>query len=229
METFIESSGKRLAVLTHPAEPHRGWCLSLHGGGPSSKETTAYLASTFLEAGLSFAAVDFSGQGRSSGHLGDASLEGRLGESLDVCAHWGMTPQFLIGTSMGGYIATKLTEVVKVNHLILFCPAAYSVAAWPKTFAGGFTEEIRRPNSFLETDATEVCGRFEGHVLLVYGARDEVIPPAVQNLYATAFGRARSLTTTVIPDCPHAIHRWLEHRPEAKRAVVASVAEFVKR
>lgn len=226
-QTFVDARGSSLAFATHRAPNHRGSCLSLHGGGPSSKETTDYLVPTFARAGYSWASLDFSGQGRSSGPLAESSLERRLGEAVDLCTHLDMAPLVLIGTSMGGSIATKLTEVLPVDRLILFCPAAYSVAAWGLRFGHGFTQEIRRPNSFLDTDAAEVCGRFRGRVLLVFGDQDEVIPPAVQTLYKTAFHRAESVTFVEIPGCPHPIHRWLEYRHQEKQRLLTRVGDFL--
>lgn len=102
MESLIETSRGRLAVVTHEAPQSQGWCLSLHGGGPSTKETTDYLVPTFARAGYSFASLDFSGQGRSPGALGDSSLERRLAETLAVCGHLSLAPRVLVGTSMGG-------------------------------------------------------------------------------------------------------------------------------
>lgn len=228
MEEQIRILNEQISLLTYRAGGNRKWCLSLHGGGPSTKETAGYLAASFSEKNISFSSFDFSGQGKSSGLLGDSSLERRFNEAVGVIDHLGFTPKILIGTSMGGYIAMKVTEKINIENLILFCPAAYSEYAWNLRFGYGFTEEIRRENSFLKTDVEELCRAFRGNVLLAYGSDDNVVPLAIQDLYENSFVNAASFKKVTLQGCPHHIHRWLQDKSETKGKLIHEIDEFVR-
>ncbi len=215
--------GEQLSLSLFPSNDHREWCVSLHGGGPSSRLTTEYLAETFVNHGISFCSFDFSGSGTSSGVLAEASLEKRLNEALAVIDSLGGKVGTVIGSSMGGYLALKVTERRAVERLMLFGPAAYSIQAWALPFGDGFTEELRRPNSFLETDARTLCERFRGTAVVVWGERDEVIPAPVRTLYSQSFTGARTFREIVIPGCPHPVHRWLADRPRERRGLLTEL------
>ena len=132
-----------------------------------------------------------------------------------------------LGTSMGGPIALKLTAHIDTPNLILFCPAAYAVSAWQLPFGNGFTENIRRENSFLETDAGIISAGYPGNVLYFIGDRDEVIPPAIDRLYNASFRQASSFRRVQIDNCPHPIHRWAASTPEVRHTIRAELSRFI--
>jgi len=201
--------------------------VALHGSGNTNKETTKYLATTVSGAGHHLIRLDFSGQGRSSGQMTDSSLAKRVNEAIGVIEDTGLKLVSIVGTSMGGYVATRLLDRFEIETLILFCPAAYSRAAWNLKFGDGFTEEIRRPDSFLETDVRDSCQDFCGRVLFFIGNADTIIPPQVTNIYETAFPRAKSFERVVLEDCPHPIHGWVAGRPRWQELVKSKVGEVL--
>jgi hypothetical protein len=206
----------------------RGCCLSLHGGGPSSKETSDYLAPHFLQRGISFCSFDFSGQGKSSGSMQASSLKKRTFEAKTIMESLGVKTRFLVGTSMGGYIATKIIADIEIENLILFCPAAYSTKAWELEFGNGFTEEIRRENSFLETDAKDICSNYRGNVLVIFGSEDPVVPEMVKKIYLEGFRKAKTFKKLILPECPHPVHRWIQDKKESKVRLMKEVEQFVR-
>ena len=229
MEEEFTISDNRISLLTKRSEKPEKWCISLHGGGQSSKETSEYLSSAFLENEISFLSFDHSGQGKSQGLLSDSSLERRFSEAMGIIDRMGSRPSFLVGTSMGGYIAMKIVESLDIRNLILFCPAAYSKSAWNLKFGSGFTDEIRRKDSFLESDVEEICENFNGNVLLVYGNDDNVIPLQVQNSYSVSFSKAKYFKRISIPNCPHPIHRWIQNDLKGKSQLLKEVGDFVEK
>ena len=138
-----------------------------------------------------------------------------------------MKLDFVVGTSMGGYLALKLLEKIDVPNLILFCPAAYATSAWSLPFGGGFSENIRRPNSFLETDAEAICHAYRGNVLYIMGDRDEIIPAPIDRLYRESFRQAASYHIVVLDDCPHPIHRWAPVNPAGMANILSEISRFV--
>jgi hypothetical protein len=228
MEEKISVGNETISVLSHGSSASKGFCISLHGGGPSTKETSEYLANIFNSLGVRFVSFDFSGQGDSSGSIESSSLEKRLNEAIGVIEHVNCVPSFVIGTSMGGYIAMKLVEGIECQNLILFCPAAYSRKSWKLEFGSGFTAEIRRENSYLETDVTRICGEFKGNVILFFGSEDSVIPLKVQDMYKESFHSARSTRTVILQNRPHPIHRWIQGQPTSRENVENEVDIFVR-
>ena len=229
MKETIEFDGKRLSVvIEHPTQAGRGYALSLHGGGLSTKEATDYLADCFTARGLGWVSFDFSGWGESSGERDDCSLAGRLDDALAVVRHYGLTLDYVIGTSMGGYVAVKLLEQVSTRNLVLFCPAAYATSAWALKFGHGFTEDIRRQDSFLETDAIKACADYTGNVLYIVGDHDEVIPPAVERIYRESFRQASTFREVLLDDCPHPIHRWAAGKPDILQRIRAELSQFIE-
>ena len=228
MKEIIEIGDKRLAILIDkPANPGQGYALSLHGGGLSVKESDSYLRDCLTDQGFGMVSFDFSGWGESSGERGECSLASRLQDALDVITHYRLKLDFVVGTSMGGYLALKLLEKIDVPNLVLFCPAAYATSAWSLPFGGGFSENIRRRDSFLETDAEAICRAYRGNVLYIMGDSDEIIPAPIDRLYRESFRQAASFRNVLLDDCPHPIHRWAPANPEGMTTILSEVSDFV--
>lgn len=202
--------------------------LILHGGGPSSRKSTEYLARAVTSAGRSVIRFDHSGQGDSSGRIERSSLERRLDEAKAVLDYFGVSRDLVvIGSSMGGYIASRLVGEVGVASLVLFCPAAYSRDAWGVEFGSGFTEIIRTKDSFMSTDVGETLAGFRGAALLVMGTRDQVIPDAVVEIYKQALSQCGMFVTFAVEDCPHPIHRWVVTRPVVREQIERQVVALL--
>lgn len=202
--------------------------LSLHGGGPSHKDTTRYLAEALTRLGKTVVRFDFSGQGESTGEMSRSSLAKRIDEASAAWRFLGSrTPVTLVGTSMGGYVAASLVPETNVDTLILFCPAAYAARARNLEFGSGFTDVIRQARSFLETDIGESLTGFTGRTLFIRGTKDEVIPEAVVELYRQALAQTNRWEEWAIEGCPHSIHRWAASRPSVQDAIVDRVVRFL--
>ena len=77
---------------------------------------------------------------------------------------------------MNGYISIKLTELCDINNLILFVPALYTKEVYDVNFGIDFTNIIRKPNSWENTDAFDIVNKYKGNVLLITAEDDNVIP-----------------------------------------------------
>ena len=202
--------------------------ISLHGGGLSTKKTAKYLSPTFLELGKSVVSFDFTGHGKSSGDLIQQSLKKRHCQARAVMSYLKMNNVTLIGSSMGGHIATSILDHVDVENLILFCPATYDRDAWNLKFGYGFTELIRTENSYLRTNIPEIARRFKGNVLHIIGENDEVIPESVTEIYRNSFSNAKRTEFITIPNCPHSIHRWVQDKNDVKEFIMMKVRDFIQ-
>jgi len=202
--------------------------ICLHGGGPSSRDSTKYLATALQTIGKTVIRFDFSGQGDSSGQMAKSSLKKRFLETKAVLEYFGLNDKIsVIGTSMGGYIACTLAKEISITNLVFFGPAAYTTKAWDVEFGSGFTEIIREENSFLDSDILELPKYFNGNALYIIGKNDEIIPKQVVALYKNALSHCSVFEEYTILDCPHPIHRWAMKQPSARIKIEEKVLSFL--
>ncbi|MBZ5493595.1 MAG: lysophospholipase [Acidobacteriia bacterium] len=128
-------------------------------------------------------------------------------------------PPVLIGTSMGGFIASLLAPAIQPRSLILFCPAAYSAEAMELTFGESFTSAIRKPGAYINSPAFQALSSYRGKLLIVAAGKDMIIPKDVIGLYAASAPLAKSKKTIWLEDSDHKIHSWLADH-EAERASI---------
>ena len=202
--------------------------IFLHGAGPSNKEQVKYLSDLFTLNNQNVIRFDFSGHGDSSGLLKESSLIKRQNEALGIIEHFNMDINNLtvIGTSMGGYIATSLAKVFNIKNLILFCPAAYDIKAWDVPFDERFTSILRRDLSLLKSNIKELLANFHGRSLIFLAEKDEIIQPIIVEMYQSILNKEHNFTHT-ISDCPHPIHRWVAEKETKKDEIKEEIRKFM--
>ncbi len=183
----VPFEGRELAAdVLAGAEPPR--LLVLHGGGQSNRERFRLLRESLFARGVGSVAFDCIGHGETGGELPQSSLRSRTAQACVVIDTLPVPQPFsILGASMGGYTAVTLLPRYAVSSLILLAPAMYAAEAYAVPFNAGFSEIIRRPDSWQSSDAWELLGGFTGRLLVVAGERDSVIPPGViQRVYGAA-------------------------------------------
>jgi pimeloyl-ACP methyl ester carboxylesterase len=203
--------------------------ICLHGGGPTGRHSTSYLAAALQAEGRSVIRFDFSGQGDSTGKMAASSLAKRLAETKSVLDYFGLDDGIsVIGTSMGGHIACALAREISIENLVFFGPAAYTTRAWDVAFGSGFTEIIREENSFLNSDIVDLLRGFSGNALYFIGSDDEIIPEQVVDLYREALSHCSIFEAYTVVDCPHPIHRWALKHPEVQKEIEGKVLSLIE-
>jgi pimeloyl-ACP methyl ester carboxylesterase len=200
--------------------------ISLHGAGQSTKERIVYLLKG-LEDRIEFNAgiFDFSGHGESTGKLEESNLEKRTNEASAFIKEYGTDHPVIIGSSMGGYIALKMLEVFTPKSLILFCPALYSQEAYSTPFTNQFTEILRKPDSWKDTDVLSPLQNFKGNLLVFIGTEDTVIPPGVIDLIDQNSNNTKKKEIIKISGSPHGIHAYINEHPEVREMVISKILE----
>jgi len=190
-------------VLTDEKPPR---LLVLHGGGRSSRERFRLLREYLFTQGMGSVAFDCIGHGETGGDLTQSSLQSRTGQACAVIETLALPQPFsILAASMGGYTAVTLLPRYAIATLILLGPAMYAAEAYAVPFNAGFTEIIRRPQSWESSDAWDLLSRFTGRLFLVAGEHDTVIPPGViRNIYAAA-RNATGRKLYVAPGASHLI------------------------
>jgi alpha-beta hydrolase superfamily lysophospholipase len=152
--------------------------LYLHGAR-RDVESSAFRIRRMRELGFAVLAIDYRGFGRSSDELpSEASVDedARAGWAWIAAQHPGRA-RYIFGHSLGGAIAVRLaTEVDDAKGLIVegtftSIPAVFETMKWgwlPIT-----------PLNTQRFDSADRIGRVKVPVLVVHGAADALIPPAL--------------------------------------------------
>ena len=130
---------------------------------------------------------------------------------------------------MGAYTAVKLIERYPVENLVFLVPAMYSVEAYPVAFNDGFTQIIRKPNSWEYSDAWELLADFKGKLFIVAAEFDRVIPYGViEKIYASAI-RARRKELQMAPGVSHFVFSELRAKnPKAFEHILDLMVETIE-
>lgn len=185
--------------------------LMLHGGGDASRKRFYSIRKKLLDAGISSCAFDFAGSGESGGNTCDTSLESRTRQASHVISAQRLSPPLsILGASMGAYTAVRLLRLHPVSNLILFVPAMYTREAYTQNFQSEFSNIIRKPCSWVNSDAWDILGHFTGRLFVLAAENDRVIPDDVITRVMEAAGNVRFKKLLTVPDSPHQILDYLE-------------------
>lgn len=206
----VPFKGRRLvADRTLPAQAPQA--IFLHGAGQSIRSRNDFFRKALASDGIASVAFDQIGHGETEGELLGDSLESRTQQAQAVMASVGLTEPLLVGgSSMGAYTAVKLTSLYPVKNLALVIPAMYDAAAYALPFGPKFSGAIRRPESWRDSDAWEILGKFTGNLFMIRAGQDQVIPDGVIELLLTSATQAATKEVFVVPDSGHQIYTSLE-------------------
>lgn len=196
----------------------------MHGAGTGNKERNLPLAKDFASHGHTAIAFDFSGHGESTGALPELSLERRRNQATEVIEKLlpPDLPLILAGFSMSGQTVADLVEHFgdRVVTVVACAPGVYGKEAWDVPFGAGFTELIRKPESWRESAAFGVYARFTGRAVLVLPEEDQVIPAGVTAAVESALGTSSDLAVVRLTGAGHQLGSWLADRPRHRQLVV---------
>lgn len=178
--------------------------LVLHGAGRSNRGRFQPLREDLLAKGIPSAAFDFVGHGDTGGDLSGSSLYSRTCQACRVVDALNLRQPFsVIGASMSAYTAVKLLEHFRIKSLILLVPAIYTRQAYTIPFNRGFSELIRQPQSWVQSDAWRLLADFRGRLLIVGAENDRVIPPDVIHRIHDSAVNAAERNLYMAPEASH--------------------------
>lgn len=141
-------AARKIAMLVRPAQAGKGapalvWLSGYRSDMSGTKAVE--LDGLAAELGLACIRLDYSGHGLSGGSFGDGTISRWLEEALAVIRHVAPDRVILVGSSMGGWIALRLTQELarqrepklegpKLAGMVLIAPAP------------DFTSELIEPN-----------------------------------------------------------------------------------
>ena len=174
-------------------------------------------------------AFDFIGHGETGGCLYSSSLQSRFDQTCTIIETLNiLKPMSLIASSMSGYTAIKLLEKYDIKDLVLIVPAIYHVDANAIPFDQGFSEIIRKPGSWLHSDAWEILQQFKGNLLIIAAENDEVISSEIIDAIYNAASNAKRKEVHFIQGSPHKILAFLADNPDKFKQVINLLIDFLK-
>ena len=202
----------------------------MHGAGSSYRQIYDSLRAILLENNISSCALDFLGHGESDGNIKDSSLKSRTEQVIAIIKEArAVEPLILIGSSMGGYNAIKLTEIYEVKLMILIAPGVFDKNAYEIPFGDDFSSAIRRHRSWDDTDAWNILNKYKGKILIVKGDKDDVIPAEIfQKIYDNSLNTGyREMIT--ISNAPHKLMTfYFPEYPEDFKMVAGKIISLLK-
>lgn len=226
----FESDGLKLIgnLHTHDGSGSVG-VLFLHGGGIGSKERYKDIQIRLDKNYQNTLSFDFRGVGESEGVFEESTLNGRLNDAMaayDFLAQY-VDRVVILGTSMGAYVAIKLSEMRDVSGLILLYGAAYSAEADDKLFNSELSKVLREKDSWKSSPAFSILRKFIYPVLVMYGGRDMVIPKAVQQSFEECLKKSDQFI--VLEDASHIMLKATNKKEaEEKKIILHKIDEFLE-
>jgi len=191
--------------------------LVLHGAGSSNRGRFQLLREELFAEGISSAAFDFVGHGDTGGDLQSSSLSSRTRQACRVVEALNMPQPFaVIGASMSAYTAVKLLEHFQIKSLILLVPAMYNARAYTTSFNRGFSDIIRQPQSWVQSDAWRLLADFRGRLLIVAAENDQIIPRDVINRIYDSAVNAAERKLYIAPKASHFVFTDLRENNPAE-------------
>ncbi len=205
--------------------------LLLHGGGTSAADGFVELRTFLYAKGIETLAFDCIGHGRTGGQLLGSTLHDRVLQVQAVVKSQGIVPSTLTlaGFSMGAYVVVKAAVEIGVPRLCLAIPAAYAAQAYEVPFGPEFSQVLRTPRSWANSDAFEITRDYTGHLLVISAQDDQIVPAEIPQRYAPISGTRASTVHHIVKRSGHNLSEHYEREPQARTAAYTEIALLCQR
>jgi pimeloyl-ACP methyl ester carboxylesterase len=205
--------------------------LLLHGGGTSAADGFLELRAFLYAQDIGTLAFDCVGHGRTGGQQLGTTLQERVQQVHAVIKSQCLDPRTLtlVGFSMGAYVAVKVAVEGDIPRLCLAIPAAYATQAYAVPFGPGFSQILRAPRSWANSDAFDLTRDYTGHLLVVSAADDKVVPAEIPQRYAAAGAKRASTVHHIVAGSGHKLSEHYAREPQARTAAYLEIAALCQR
>lgn len=205
--------------------------MLLHGAGASSSAGFVKLRAHLEGRGIETVAFDFAGHGRSMGQQLGTTLSDRVNLASSVVNTLGLDSRNLaiVGFSMGAYVALKVTLEIGARRLCLAVPAAYTPQAFSVPFGPMFTQLLRSPGSWHNSDAFDLMQAYSGHLLVLSSLNDQTIPHQIPQRYFSEAQQCLSRKHLVFSNSGHKLNDYFEVDTLARDAAYDEIATLCLR
>ena len=225
--SFLDFKGKKIWYrLTAPSgnKKHHA-ILFIHGSHYSSS-----LSLLIDKLKKDFVCLTFAHLGcdKSGGKFEDYSLDSRLKQSLFVLDYLTNLHIALditvVGASMGGHVAARLSQKVNIKNLILRAPASYRKDyEKQKMYPGWLPWDKNNKNwPFFPSFAFDAISQFKGNLLIVRCENDEIIPEKIIDEYYNKAVKAKTKKVELLKGAKHV----MSDQPELLPTYTKMIADF---
>jgi uncharacterized protein len=228
MKKLFFSAGKETLAAIIASSKSKPVIFFFHGGGiKNEKEKLLYLMRDLMKKGVNSLAFDFSGVNESTGLMSSSNLEKRVQEARVVIEKYYSDSEKvnICAFSMGGYVAIKITELIKVKNLILFCPAVYNKRAYKVNFGDGFSKIIRKNKSWKNSDAWTILEKYKDNLLLFVPENDEIVPREISDLIYSSALNSKSRKMIILPEFSHGVHSWIVKKRKIRQGIIGEMVK----
>jgi len=211
----IGSQGETLSgTLISPEEGNSNneAILFIHGW-QSNRSGYIPRAEALTQLGFQCMVFDLRGHGDSFGENGDYSRQDHLNDvvaafdELALITGLGEDQISTVGASYGGYLASILTTLRPVRHLVLRAPSMYSDDDFTKPTASLDRDKLitLRQSALKPSDsvALKAISKYQGSGLLIACENDTAVPRQTIENYRFALRNNASFEYTVLPNADH--------------------------
>ncbi len=184
--------------------------------------------------GVGSCTLDFPGVGKSLGDVRESSLSSREEIVREVVSWVGKNFSYrklsIYGVSMGGSIILGGidTENEIDGSYILHCPAAYSQLAEGMRFSEGFTEEIRKEQSWQDSKSFERLLKLKNQVLFILHEEEEVIPRGVIDRYLDILRLKKNKQILRVKGAKHIVNKLSEEGKVQDAGIITAIERFLQ-
>lgn len=226
IEQNFNDNDRTLSGLVLQPENSKIDTILLHGAGSASMERSIYLAEYLAENGHGSYAFDFIGHGKTGGELMGSTLQDRITHTQRALKFLN-EKNIIIGSSMGGHVATKIGTEHGFGSILLFCPAIYPDESVNIPFGDDFTRIIRMPDAWKKSQLFEKVKKFKGNIIIIIGEHDEVIPKELPSMLVGNALNAKHASIITVPNATHRLQSFLLANNKERQYVLSKISEIV--
>lgn len=204
--------------------------LYLHDGGPLGRIRFDKLRESLSDKKIGFCVFDFIGHGETARDVSASSLESRVKQTLAVVKSQKLLQPFsVVASSMSGHIAIQLTKFLDIENIILLAPAIYASRAYAVSFGSKFSEIIRVPHSWRDSDIWEILKDYTGNLLIFVAGEDQIIPnEVIERIYNSAASASLKEIIT-FKEATHPLLEWLDEHPDNLEQVSNKIYNVIQK
>lgn len=223
-----------IEVICSPKDIDYKKLLILIPGGGKTVGASRFdiLQKKLFENKIGSVSINFKGVEGSTGLVEEDSLSERISTTIKI-TDWikeNYTFEFLslYGVSMGGPIVLGVQNQIKCNgKIIIHTPAAYAKESLNTNFNEQFTNILRTPNSWKNSDSFNLLKSLNNPTLLMIHSLDEIIPKEISDRYEEIIMSKDNSKIIKVNGAKHSIWTNDELNTEFKNITIKEIIDFI--
>lgn len=212
---------------------YKKFLVLIPGGGKIvGASRFAELQERLFNENIGSVSINFAGVEGSVGSVELDNLENRINVTVKIIDWIKNIFTFeelsLYGVSMGGYVVLGVQEKENCNgKIIIHTPAAYAKESLNVNFDERFTNILRTPDSWKNSESFDWLKNTDNQTLLIIHSEDEVIPKEILDTYKEIILGKENSKTVEIKDAKHSIWGIEDIDKVLKEKIILEIIDFL--